>query len=371
MITLHPTQVTVDLEAIRHNYQSIRQRVPEGQKVLCVVKSNAYGHGLESVSQALAQAGADYFGVRDIDEGIRLRQAGIEAPILFLLGIVDQAFQEITTYRLTPVIFELETARLLNDYLQQEQLTLPIHVKIDTGMTRLGVPAENAEDFFGELKSLDRLQVEGVLTHLADATDEEYTKKQTQTMTQVRQRITAAGWEIELWHFSNSIGAIRTLYPESQMVRAGIVLYGSYPSPDMQEEITLKPALRWTTQVLDVKSVEAGTPISYECTFVTRRPSRIAVLPIGYADGYSRLLSNRGEVLIKGRRAPIVGRVCMDLTVIDVTDIPEVAQGDTVTVLGEDGSEHITAEEMAAWADTISYEILASISTRVPRHYQG
>lgn len=238
-------------------------------------------------------------------------------------------------------------------------------------MTRLGVPAGEAGVFFEELRRLDHLKVEGVLTHLADATDEEYTRKQTQAMIQVRQQLLADGWEIPLWHFANSIGAIRDLFPESQMVRAGLVLYGAYPTPTLKTEIDLKPALQWTSQILDIKKVPAGTPVSYECTFVTRRPSLIAVLPVGYADGYPRLLSNRGKILVRGQTAPIVGRICMDLSMVDVTDIPGVERADTITLIGNNGGRMITAEDVAQWADTISYEILAGIATRVPRTYKG
>lgn len=371
MIARHPTRINVNLEAIRHNYAEVRRHVPAGQKILCVVKSNAYGHGLEAVAQALAGVGADFFGVRDIEEGIRLRRSGIETPILFLLGILDKAFDEVIEHGLTPVVFDLETATAFNQHLKTKQLRHSIHVKIDSGMTRLGVPAAQAAAFFEELRALDHLKVEGVLTHLADATDQEYTRKQTQAMTAVRQQLIGAGWEIPLWHFANSIGAIRELFPESQMVRAGLVLYGAYPAPAIKSEIALQPALEWTTQVLDIKEVAAGTPVSYECTFVTRRPSRIAVLPVGYADGYPRLLSNRGQVLVRGQVAPIVGRICMDLSMVDVTDIADVVRADRVTLIGENGGHVITAEDVAQWADTISYEILANISTRVPRHYQG
>lgn len=371
MVDRYPNRIHVDLKAIRHNFGEVRRKIPASQKILCVVKSNAYGHGLEAVSQALADEGADFFGVRDIDEGTRLRHSGIETPILFLLGILDQAFDEVIENDLTPVVFDLETARAFNDHLKKKHLEYAIHIKVDSGMTRLGVPANQAAAFFEELRGLSHLRVEGVLTHLADATDEEYTRKQTQAITTVRQQLVGAGWEIPLWHFANSIGAVRRLFPESQMVRAGLVLYGAYPTPALKSVVDLKPALEWTAQVLDIKEVAAGTPISYECTFVTRRPSRIAVLPIGYADGYPRLLSNRGKVLVRGHMAPIVGRICMDLCMVDVTDIPGVERGDLVTLIGKNGDCVISAEEVAQWADTISYEILAGISTRVPRNYQG
>lgn len=371
MTTLYPTKLKVDLAAIRHNYREIRKIVPREQKVLCVVKSDAYGHGLEEVTAALSEEGADFFGVRDIDEGMALRGIGIKEPILLLLGLIDEAFAELTHFNLTPVIYNLEAAKTFNSYLKKNEQNHPIHIKVDTGMTRLGVPAEKVTSFMNQMKELNNLRVEGILSHLADAVNTEYTAKQKEVWTQIMGEIKRKGWDIPLWHLSNSIGAIQTLCPHDNMVRAGIILYGAYPHPSLQSEIDLRPALNWTTEIIDIKTVPAGTSVSYDCIFTTKRESLIALLPIGYADGYPRLISNRGDVLVHGKRAPIAGRVCMDLTMVDVTDIPESKIGDTVTLIGRDGQKQILAEEMAGWAETISYEILARIAKRIPRSYHS
>ncbi len=370
MTDINPTQVTIDLSAIRHNYREIRRIVPEDQRVLCVIKSNAYGHGLVEVAKALVIEEANFFGVRDVEEGRRLREAGIECPILILLGLIADAFEQFVGHQLTPTIYDLETARAFNHYLEQQGLVHKVHVKIDTGMTRLGVPATQISTFMEELNQLTHLKVEGVLSHLAEASDPAYTATQKEAWDQACTDIKAQNADITLWHFANSIGAVKNLFPHNNMVRAGIVLYGCYPDESLRDQVTLKPTLQWTSRIIDLKTVPAGTSVSYGCTYTTQRESRIAVIPLGYADGYPRLLSNRSAFLIHGQRAPIAGRVCMDLTMVDVTDIPDVAIGDTVTVLGQGGTEQITADDLASWAETINYEIITRIAGRVPRAYK-
>ncbi len=365
-----PTHVTVDLNAIRHNYCEIRRVVPEAQQIICVIKSNAYGHGIKEVGMALTQAGARYFAVRDLGEGRALRQAGVKAPILLLLGMIEDSYSYLIQYQLTPVIYNLQTARAFNDYLALQQRKHPVHIKIDTGMTRLGVTLDQLPFFLGKLKELQQLQVEGFLSHLADASDEKYTALQKKNWDQANQYLTEAGWDLPLSHLANSVGATKNLFNETALVRAGLILYGCYPDPQLRERIHLKPALSWRTEILDIKSVPTGTPVSYQMTFTTTRPSKIAILPVGYADGYPRLLSNRGHVLICGQKAPILGRVCMDLTMVDITDIADAQIGAPVTLLGTDGALEIQADDLAQWAETISYEIITRIAARVPRIYQ-
>ncbi len=366
-----PTKVDVALTHLRHNYREIVRKIPAGQKPVCIVKSNAYGHGLVPVAQALETEGADFFGVRSVEEGIALRKGGVKGSILILLGIIEEGFAEVVEFNLTPVVTRLEVARAFHDYLEGNQQKHPIHVKVDTGMSRLGIPFEQAGDFFDALKKLPALQVTGVLSHLAEATDPEYTTFQKKNFLQLREQLTESGWKIDTWHLGNSTCAIRSLLPEFERVRLGIALYGSYPDPDLKDEIDLQPALTWTTHILETKEIPAGRAVSYGCTFVTQRPTRIGLLPVGYADGYPRLLSNRGKVLVAGEEAPILGRVCMDLSIIDLTDIPKAQSGDTVTLIGCDQDKKITAEEVATWAETISYEIFTRIADRIPRHYQG
>lgn len=366
----NPTQVLIDLSAIRYNYREVRKRIPEGQKILCVVKSNAYGHGLERVGHTLEEEGADFFGVRATEEGVVLRKAGVKVPILLMLGIIDESFDELVQFNLTPVITRLDIAQAFDGYLKGIDKKHPAHVKIDTGMSRLGIPMKGVIPFFEELKKLNQLEVTGVLSHLAEATDPEYTAFQKENFDDAHQTLEKSGWKITTWHLGNSTAAIRSLFPEYDMVRLGIVLYGSAPDPALEGEIALKPALTWTTQVLELKEIPKGRAVSYGCTFVAKRPTRIGILPVGYADGYPRLLSNRAKVLICGSEAPIIGRVCMDLTVIDLTDIPEAGAGDRVTLLGRNGERQILAEDLAKWGETISYEIFTNIAARVPRNYQ-
>jgi alanine racemase len=244
-------------------------------------------------------------------------------------------------------------------------VTLDVHLKIDTGMGRLGLRAGEPDIWLPKLKAL---RIAGVFSHFstAESVDGDYTKKQLEVFTGVVTRLRAAGMTA-LFHFANSAATITQPAAYFDMVRPGIMLYGAYPSPAMAQQIVLKPVLSWHTKILQLKKVPAGTSISYGQTFVTKRESLIATLPVGYADGYQRVLSNRGEVLVRGKRAPVAGRVCMDLTMLDVTDIRNVQQGDEVVLLGRQGNAEITADEMAAWANTISYEIFTSIGARVPR----
>ncbi len=253
-------------------------------------------------------------------------------------------------------------------------MTLNVHVKIDTGMGRIGFPAAEIDAWLPKLKKLKSLKLDGVFSHFstAESVEGDYTSKQLEIFSNVVTRLRSEGVAPPLVHLANSAATITLPAAYFNMVRPGIMLYGASPSPTMNEQIQLKPVLTWKTRILQLKKVPPGTSISYGQTFVTRRESLIATLPIGYADGYPRLLSNRGEALVRGKRAPIAGRVCMDLTMLDVTNIGGVQQGDEVVLLGRQVGSEITADAMAAWANTISYEILTSISARVPRiHYSS
>lgn len=367
MLLQYPTAAIIDLAAIRANYQAVRACLPPGQQILGVVKSNAYGHGAAPVARVLEEAACPFLGVRSVEEAITLREAGIKLPLLIMLGLIDENFREIIAFNLTPVITRLEVAKPFHDYLQKNQTSCPVHIKVDTGMSRLGVALEKVTDFFRGLGSLPTLQIEGVMSHLAEACDPEYTAFQKKNFDAIRTQLMQQGLKVKHWHLGNSAAAIRALFPDTNLVRVGIALYGSYPDPSLIGAIKLQPALSWITRVLETKSIPKGRAVSYGCTYHTPRPMRLALLPVGYADGYPRLFSNRGAVLIKGQRAPIVGRVCMDLTVVDITDIPEVPNGEKVTLLGRDGTEELLASELATWAETISYEILTRIAGRVPR----
>ena len=364
-----PTVAFIDHDALRWNLRQIRAKVGAKVKILSMVKANGYGHGAAAISKTLAAAGGDAFGVATLEEAVELRQAGIRAPLLVLAGAYEDQLEQVLAFSLTPVIHELDRLREFEAALRRRKTTLDVHLKIDTGMGRLGFVAAESDDWLPEIKKLRSLKIAGVFSHFSHAENVEgdYTKKQLELFNRILPKLRSAGIDPPLVHFANSAATITLPAAYFDMVRPGIMLYGVYPSPPMAEQITLQPVLSWKTKILQLKKVPAGTSISYGQTFITRRESLIATLPVGYADGYQRLMSNRGEVLVGARRAPVVGRVCMDLTLIDVTDIKNVKQGDEVVLLGRQGAGEISADELAAWADTISYEILTSVGARVPR----
>jgi alanine racemase len=371
MITLsqgRPTACFVDLDALVWNFRQIRSKVGPRVKVLSMVKANGYGHGAPAVAKALAAAGNDAFGVAILEEGVELRQAGIQAPILVLAGAYPDQVDQFFDNRLTPVIHALENAKELDRAAHGRNKTFNVHLKVDTGMGRLGFLAGEIDSWLPKIKKFKALKIEGVFSHFshAESVEGSYTRQQLRLFQRVVEQLHDAGIA-PLAHLANSAATITLPAAYFDMVRPGLMLYGVYPSPAMASQISLKPVLSWKTRILQLKQVPVGSSISYGQTFITQRESLIATLPMGYADGYPRLLSNRGEVLVSGKRAPVAGRVCMDLTMIDVTDIEKIQPGDEVVLLGRQGDAEISADEMAAWANTISYEILTSISNRVPR----
>lgn len=367
-----PTFCLIDHDALRWNLQQIRATVGSGVKILSMVKANAYGHGAAAVAQTLAKAGGDAFGVATLEEGIELRQAGIVAPIMVVAGVYPGQIEQFLAHALAPALYDTQGLSDLEAAARGLGATLNIHLKVDTGMGRLGLIAAEIDGWLPQLKTLSALRLAGVFSHFstAESVAGDYTKKQLETFADVIKRMAADGVRPAHFHLANSAATITLPAAYFDMVRPGIMLYGVYPSPEMAGRITLKPVLSWRTKIIQLKKVAPGTSISYGQTFITARESLIATLPVGYADGYPRLLSNRGEVLVHGRRATVAGRVCMDLTMIDVTDIRNVRQGDEVVLLGRQREAEITADELAAWANTISYEIFTSIGARVPRIHQ-
>ncbi len=363
----------VDLKAIRWNFRQARKKVGRRIKILSVVKANAYGHGAQEVARTLEREGSDSFGTATVEEGIDLRKGGIRSPILVLAGVYPDQLGEIQKYHLTPVISELATMHRLDELAQRRGTRLLFHLKVDTGMGRIGFLPSETDDWLPELAKLKRLKLEGLLSHFSQAESvlQDYTLRQLESFRTILERLRSEGQDPSLVHLANS-AAVLTMPPAHfNMVRPGLMLYGNYPSQPMAKETLLKPALTWKTRVQQLKRVPKGSCISYGQTFTTQRESLIATLPVGYADGLKRVLSNRGAVLVRGQRAPVIGTVCMDLTTVDVTDIAGVRQGDEVVLLGKQKGEVISAEEMAGWANTISYEILTSISVRVPRFHKN
>ncbi len=367
-----PTVGEVDLGALEFNYRQIRKRIPEDVKFLAVVKADAYGHGAIPVSLRLEKLGVDYLGVAIPEEGVELRKGGVQTPILVLGGIYGGEVDHIFRFRLTPVIFRKDSLKILSREAERRRRKVKVHLKVDTGMGRLGVPLNLWPDFLRAMRRFPKIEAEGILSHFS-MTDEE--KEFTQEQWRAFQRAVAIAQELGIschsLHMASS--ATLTAFPAycAGLVRPGIMLYGSYPAPTFRSLIPLKPVMTLKTRIHFLKSVPSGTRISYGGTFTARRQSLIATLPIGYADGYSRHLSNQGEVLIHGKRAPVVGKVCMDFVMVDVTDIPHVSLGDEAILMGKQGKELITPEEIAEKINSISYEVLCLIGKRVPRVYKN
>ena len=364
-----PTYCVIDLAALCWNFQQVKKSVGPGVKILSVVKANAYGHGARQVAKTLAQAGSDGFGVATVEEGIELRNSGIRSPILVLTAIYVEQLGQLLQHKLTPAVSDLATLRGLERLLRKRSRSLNFHLKVDTGMGRLGLLHSEIKSWLPELSRFKALKFEGLFSQLSHAEDErgEHTRTQIEAFRRLVERLEKAGFNPPSVHLANSAALIAKAGTHFTMVRPGLMLYGLYPAPKMARQVELKPVLSWRTRVLQVKRLPVGSSIGYGQTFVTARESSIATLPVGYADGYHRLLSNRGAALVRGKRAPIVGRISMDLTMVDVTDIAKVSQGDEVILLGRQGDDAISADEIAGWAETISYEIVTSISARVPR----
>ncbi len=373
---LRPTRAEIDLDSIGHNVSEFRRLLGPDVQIMAVVKADGYGHGAVETARKALQAGASRLGVALLEEGLELRRAGIEVPML-LLGHTDPAAVPLLLkYRLTPTLFGLERARLFSSCCAAEGGTLPVHLKVDTGMGRIGVRPGGAAAFIDHVSRLPGLKLEGIFTHLSSADEDSdearaYTAGQLQLFDDIAAAARQRGIALPLCHAANSAAAV--LYPQSRcnMIRLGISLYGCYPASWMKNvaPVKLRPAMSLKSEIVFLKEVPAQTHISYGRSYCTTANSIIATLPIGYADGYSRRLSNSGEVLVHGRRVPIAGRICMDQMMIDVSCIEGAAEGDEVVLYGKQDSENITVEEVAQFLGTINYEVLCNVGKRVPRCY--
>lgn len=368
-----PTHVEIDLAALRHNLQQVRRQITPKTQILAVVKADAYGHGAASVAPALQQAGVDLFGVAIAEEGMELRRAGVDRPILVLGGVYPDQEQEFFRHRLTPTLFDLDAARRMDRAAAERGEICSYHLKIDTGMGRVGFRPEELAEVLPRLAALKHLSLAGVISHLALADEPEhpFTDRQIAIFREGLAQVRAAGFAPEFIHIGNSAAIFTKDLPECNLARPGIVLYGALPSAAFAGRLDLRPVMSFRTSVAQLKRVPAGTGVSYAHRFVAERETLLAAIPVGYADGYNRRLSNSGEVLIRGRRAKVAGTVCMDWTLIDVTDIPGVEIGDEVTLLGRDNGNRVSAEEWAERIGSISYEVFCQVSKRVPRIYRG
>lgn len=366
-----PTLAVISLDALDHNYHEV-VRNTRGQRILAVVKAGAYGHGAVEVSRRLLSLGADTLGVALVEEGEELRDAGIDAPILVMGATFPEQAEAMVSLKLTPVVYGLSGAQELSEAARKRGTSINVHVKIDTGMGRIGIAPEDAPEFIAALQKLGSVSVQGLMTHFADADlrDKQFASRQMDRFESLLNALEAKKIDVPMRHAANSAAVLDFQRAFFTMVRPGLMLYGYNPLEKVNGDADLRPVLSLLTRVAFIKKVPPGTSISYGRTFTTKRESVIATLPIGYADGYGRGLSNKGEALVRGARVPVVGRVCMDMCMIDVTDAPLVREGDEVVLIGSQGHERITADDIAAKTGTIAYEVLCGISSRVPRIYQ-
>lgn len=370
---LRPAWVEIDTDAIKANFAAIRRQLGPKQKVMAVVKANAYEHGALVLAPLLLDQGADALGVAILDEALELRQAGITAPIL-VFGPTEATHAEtLVAQGIDQTVFSYEAALALSQAAQKLGKPARIHIAIDSGMGRIGfLPSPEAVDEIVRILNLPGLTYQGLFTHFAtaDEADKTYTQMQVKRFEQMRQALEGRGYVAKVTHTANSAATIDLPDTYYDMARPGIIIYGIYPSDHVQQTlISLAPAMKWKARITHVKTLAGGESISYGRHYTTDGPRKIATLPIGYEDGYTRLFSNKAEVLIHGQRAPVVGSICMDQCMVDVTDIPDVCVGDEVVLLGKSGDDTISAEELARLIGTIPYEIVVMASRRLPRVY--
>lgn len=366
-MTSRPTWAEIDLDAVVFNARQMQRMVGERVKLFAVIKANAYGHGMVPVVKTLLSIGVSAFCVASVDEGIVLREAGIDALVLVLSATLPEESEAMVEFDLTPTVSSLVVAESLNRAAERCGKTLNVHVKVDTGMGRFGVWHEEAEAFIARMIALPRLRWQGVLTHFSSADEDDLTAtiRQTTLFAQLRERLLKHG-NVPTFHAANSAAALRLPESHFDAIRPGLALYGVPPCSNPQP---LRPAMSLKTRIVFLKRVPAGFSVSYGGTHVTSQPTTIATLPLGYADGYPRSLSNRGVVLVRGQRCPVLGRVTMDAILVDVGSVEGVALGEEVVLFGEQHGARLPVEEVAALAGTIPYEILCGVGQRVPGIY--
>lgn len=367
---MRPTVAEIDLSAVSFNIKEIKKRV-QPAKIMAVVKANAYGHGALEICKQAIQSGVEYLGVACGEEGVAMRKAGVDAPILVFSSSGLNRTDPYLEYNLEATVFDEAGLYNLTQSARRSGKKAVVHVKVDTGMNRMGINWQQAPEFVEKVYNIPEIQVQGLYTHFAnsDSLDKSFAILQLQRFKQVIARLEEMGIHVPLKHAANS-GAILDL-PDTyfDIVRPGILLYGYYPAVDMVKSMNLKPAMTFKTRVLYIKEIERGESVSYDRTFIADKKTLVASLPVGYGDGYNRLLSNNGQVLVGGKRYPIIGRVCMDLIMIDLLDNRDIKVGDEVILMGTQGGETISAVELADKSMTVPYEVLCYISERVQRVY--
>ena len=365
------TWAEIDLKAIRHNVQAVKKHIQPAVGIMAVVKANAYGHGAVPVARTALDAGAEWLAVNRVEEGVALRQAGIEARMLVLGYCPPGQAELVVENNLTPAVTTPATAAALAAKAGQLSRKFPVHLKIDTGMGRLGLLPEEVIDFAKMLADCPPLQLEGIFSHLATADDPDpaFSQKQLNVYQDVMRAIESADIEIPLHHLANSAAGLQLPETHHHLVRLGIAMYGLAPSTRMDLPVDLQPAMTLKTRVARLRVLPTGASVGYGRTFLAPQPTAVALAPIGYGDGYARLCSNRGEMLVGGKRARVIGMVSMDQTSLDVSGIDAVAQDDEIVVFGRQREAEITVEEVACWSETINYEVVTRLAARVPRIY--
>ncbi len=373
------TWVEVDLDAVGHNFNSIKSRLSKETKILCVLKADAYGHGAEFLVKEYEKFGADWYGVSNIDEAVQLRKSGALKPILIFGYTAPEMVETLCMYDISQALFSYSYAQRLKNECEKKNLKLKVHLKIDTGMSRIGFFGQTSQDIeksiqeIIKIKDFKELEIEGIFTHFSVADDaanqKDYTLEQFENFMTVIKKLEEHGVKIPLRHCCNSAGIVNFPEMHLDMVRAGIVLYGLYPSDEIRGKIDLKPVAQFKTVTSQIKKVPENTSISYGRTFVSSKEMKIASVSLGYADGYLRCFSNNAEMIVCGKRASVVGRVCMDQLMLDISDVDKVKEGSVVTVFGKDGEEEISVDELASKMGTINYEVTCLIGKRVCRVY--
>lgn len=364
----------VDLDAIEYNIEMMRKNIKEDTKMMAVLKTDGYGHGAVQIARILEDK--DYiwgYAVATLDEATRLRRGCISKPILVLGVVFPDQWPELVGNDVRMTVYKEEAIKVVSEMAKVMDKKVYVHIKLDTGMGRLGFPiTEESVDIIERISKMPNIVMEGMYTHFAkaDEIDKAFTEKQIRDYLWMKDKLLERGIKFEYYHCSNSAAIIDMPEANMDMVRAGISTYGLYPSQEVKKEnVPLKPALELIGHVAYVKWVEEGTPISYGGTYVTKRKTKIATIPLGYGDGYARSLSNKADVIIHGKRCPVIGRICMDQFMVDVTELPDVDYGDKVTLIGFDGDEQVSIEELGDIADRFSYEFACDLGKRIPREF--
>ncbi len=364
----------INLDHFEHNMDEIERLISPGTKICAVIKTDGYGHGAVPLARILENRDSVWgYSVATVEEAMILKESGMKKPVLILGYVFEEDLETVIQHEIRPTVFSLESAKELSDIAQKLQKTVHIHIKIDTGMGRIGFScADETVETILKISQMPNLDIEGIFSHfaMADAADKTFSRKQAETFFDILSLLEENNIKIPMRHISNSAGIIDLPEYNLDLVRAGIILYGLWPSDEVKKDrIDLKPLMSLTSHVIHVKTLDEGAPISYGATYRVRGSETIATIPAGYGDGYPRSLSNAGYVLIHGRRAPICGRICMDQFMVNVTDIEDVKPGDEVTLIGKDGDEEITIEQLAEISGRFNYEFACDIGKRVPRIY--